>query len=770
MIILNNLCKMYKECVALDDCNLKFNNNGFIAITGYSGSGKTTLLNLIGMIDSPTSGEVIFDDNEIYTSDVERTEYRKQNIGYVFQDAIMLEQLTVKDNILLPLNVAGVRSDSQYFYDLIKELGIEELMSRKVNELSAGQKQRIAIARAMICKPKIILADEPTGNLDEKTTTDVFNILKKISKEILVLVVTHNRTMAMQYADRVLEMKFGKIISDQLIDSTCNEVTTEIKTNIRNQKEKKRSFYLSWANFVIRKRKAEKIIGITVLTILICALGMNFVLVSKENSMNVEKYFLDTNLLVVKENMHDNITAYLSSQFSADKFMSDMSFLSNDNRLEDIVENFELTGIVISGDNEVKFKNVSSINIDDYFRERFKTTQIEGSFLRQDNEMILSKEIAKAIYPTISYNDCIGKSVTLSGNYFKESFVIVGINTHEDVTGNIVSYVTSKAAKRISEHEMQENTSAVIYSDNCYKINKTVDGNDIFIKDSAKAEMVNYSEYNNYDLLYGKKELADGEILLSIGVIQDFGVLFGDDFQLQGDQISQEQLNIIFSTKLLCVLNNSAYFKVVGIYKDNINELSLITTEKDKKNLLKVLPTEMNLYIKDATDISDMTTYLKSKGFDVNSPYSYFKDAVGSRMSSITYIFTFLVMFMTLITVLIIYTFAKHNILDSTKDIGLLKAIGASKTYIMKVYAQEAFITGIISGIIAVVIFPLTTTLFNYLFENGYINIMTSPLQINYIQMIIILFSGVMLFIVSTLPALLKISKLDAVTTIKNIG
>ena len=223
MIVLQNLSKIYKrkgsnnDVVALDNISLSLPEKGFVAVLGASGSGKTTLLNLIGGLDTPTSGNMIVDG--LSTQDFSYRDwdsYRNEKIGFVLQNCYLLPHLNVRDNIKVKLQIN--RKNSKIASDLVdKALESVDLLDKKFDKpkaLSGGQKQRVAIARAIVNNPTVILADEPTGALDSKTGTQIMELLKSLSKEHLVVMVTHNNEYASKYADRVVELKDGRIISD----------------------------------------------------------------------------------------------------------------------------------------------------------------------------------------------------------------------------------------------------------------------------------------------------------------------------------------------------------------------------------------------------------------------------------------------------------------------------------------------------------------------------------------------------------------------------
>ena len=222
MIILqtHNLTKIYgegeTEVIALNNVNLSVEKGEFAAIVGTSGSGKSTLLHMVGGLDNPTSGTVIVDGQKTDTLDKdELTVFRRRNIGFVFQQYNLVPMLTVWENIVLPLKLDGRTPEKKYLDEIITTLGLEKKLNRMPNELSGGQQQRVAIARALAAKPAILLADEPTGNLDSKTSQDVIGLLKVTGSRFhqTILMITHNEEIA-QTADRIIRIEDGKIVSD----------------------------------------------------------------------------------------------------------------------------------------------------------------------------------------------------------------------------------------------------------------------------------------------------------------------------------------------------------------------------------------------------------------------------------------------------------------------------------------------------------------------------------------------------------------------------
>lgn len=220
MIELKNVCKTYKSkkadnTVALKDISIKFPEKGLVVIFGRSGSGKSTLLHVIGGLDKYDSGDVIINGKS--TKDFKESDfdaYRNTYMGFVFQEYNLLDNYSIEQNIKLSLELQHKKPTEQEIQDVLKMVELKDISKRKTNELSGGQKQRIAIARALIKNPEIILADEPTGNLDSRTSGQIWTLLRKLSEDKLVVVVSHDESAAQKYADRIIEIQDGEIFSD----------------------------------------------------------------------------------------------------------------------------------------------------------------------------------------------------------------------------------------------------------------------------------------------------------------------------------------------------------------------------------------------------------------------------------------------------------------------------------------------------------------------------------------------------------------------------
>ena len=217
MITMKNINKGYmlgeERLPILKDINFQVNKGEYVAIVGESGSGKSTLLNMIGALDMPTSGKVLIDGKDIFSmNDRKLTVFRRRNIGFIFQAFNLIPELTVEQNMIFPLLLDYQKPDKRYLEELLTVLNLKDRRNHLPSQLSGGQQQRVAIGRALITRPSLILADEPTGNLDSQNSSEVIALLKETSKkyEQTIIMITHNRSIA-QTADRVLQVSDGTL-------------------------------------------------------------------------------------------------------------------------------------------------------------------------------------------------------------------------------------------------------------------------------------------------------------------------------------------------------------------------------------------------------------------------------------------------------------------------------------------------------------------------------------------------------------------------------
>jgi len=276
MLELKNITKVYhtgaEDVAALKGINLKFRESEFVCVLGPSGCGKTTLLNIMGGLDSYTSGDLIINGRSTKEyKDRDWDAYRNHSVGFVFQSYNLIPHQTVLSNVELALTLTGVskKERRKRAIDALEKVGLADQLRKKPSELSGGQMQRVAIARAIVNNPDIILADEPTGALDTETSIQVMDILKEISKDRLVIMVTHNADLAQNYSTRIVRMLDGRIIDDSR-PLTADEEKEEVEKTLKKKTEahKKKmpsmsfwtSFGLSLKNLITKKGRTAYLI------------------------------------------------------------------------------------------------------------------------------------------------------------------------------------------------------------------------------------------------------------------------------------------------------------------------------------------------------------------------------------------------------------------------------------------------------------------------------------------------------------------------------
>lgn len=347
MIEINNVTKIYKmkenEVKALDSVNLSFSNTGLVVLLGPSGSGKTTLLNILGGIDNATEGNISYNGSIINNINV--CEYRRNICSFVFQEYNLLSNLNVRDNISL-ITDCNNKDKEKLVSDILEKIGLSGYEKRNINELSGGQKQRIAIGRALAKGSKVLLCDEPTGNLDSKCSEEIFELLKKISKEKLVIVVSHNEEMANKYASRIISIKDGSIKNDKLLLETDRDISNN------NAIVKNKITLNAMLKYGIRSIKAKKfktIISILLLIISLFSVCM-MVMFSTYSSEKTNAWLSKNNTIeyLVMNSGSNSINALKKKELPNIE-----SIISNENRMDGYEIQNSIFYIVNSNNKEI---------------------------------------------------------------------------------------------------------------------------------------------------------------------------------------------------------------------------------------------------------------------------------------------------------------------------------------------------------------------------------------------------------------------------------
>ena len=749
MLELKNIKKSYKTGDfiqhALKGINLKFRKNEFVAILGPSGSGKTTLLNIIGGLDRYDSGDLIINNSSTKKYKDKNWDYYRNNcVGFIFQNYNLINHISILENVILSITLSGYKKNKRkkVAIEALKKVGLEKHIHKKPNQLSGGQMQRVAIARALVNNPDIILADEPTGALDSKTSLQIMNLIKEIAKDKLVIMVTHNSELARNYANRIIEFKDGEVIKDS---NPIND--EEILSDKLNIKKTKMS-YLSAINLSFNNLRTKKgrtfitsfassigIIGIA----LILALSNGFQIkidefekdtlaqapiVISDTSYNLEdiidktdledytdkkkvyKYESPTNQ-VNENNITDEYVNYLnnidSKLISAIQYSSPVSlnvFVKNDkvSKLDDSI--FSSLPMTLDG-------NISNIMKENYdLLEGEFTNDTYSVYLLVDSKNRVDKKILEALgYKSdeISFSEIIGKElkIVLNDDYYKSIDDIYFINSDYEELYNNTNNITIKIAGilRGKKDNMFASLSGtgLLYSGNLI---------DVIVNKNKNSSIVKAQQLSNYSVITQTKFDSNEDLELALTSL-------GLNKRPTAIQIYPKD----FSSK-----------KKLLKYLDKYN--------KSKENKINY------------TDQSKMITSLS-----------------GNIMSAITIVLIAFSSISLIVSSIMVGIITYTSVLERTKEIGILRAIGARKKDIARVFNAEVLIIGFFSGVLGILIAKLLIIPVNIIIKN--LTNLDKVAKLNPTHAILlVIISMTLTFIGGLIPAKLA-SKKDPVIALK---
>lgn len=687
MLILKNIYKRYTNDTkkyALNNINLKFRNNEFVSILGKSGSGKTTLLNIIGGLDKYTKGNLIIDNKSTKKfNDKLWDYYRNSMIGFIFQNYNLIEHLTVLKNIeiSLMLNNINYKEKNKIALDALKKVGLDKYANKSIKDLSGGEQQRVAIARAIVNNPSIILADEPTGALDSKTSIKIMNLIKSISKNKLVIMVTHNKQLATKYSSRIITLEDGVIKNDS------NPIIKKEKYKKVKLKKTKMNFlsaiYLSISNLKIKKNR-------TILTSIASSIGIIGIAL----------------LLSISNGFKKQINIYEIDTLS--KF----PIVISKNKIKETKKS-----------NDKKIKSV------DYTKELYGKSQIDEEFIKYieniDDKYLSAikydRSIKLNLISFINNTYKVAKDINLvelsNNDYLKENYEIVKgrlpINENElvlilddnKIDENIVNFL-SIDKNNINLNDIVNSSFKLVNNDEFY----TSIDNKVFLENDKLDEVYN-SRSNKNLIIVGIIKLKENDLnMLSSGFISS----------------DRSSLGYLKSLSNSYVLNNKNSIIINSIKNNNdimIKDISLY----DKKELLSTLgdnliPNNIYIYPKDYTSKNLIVDYIKDYGKDKIYFTDYAKqisNLSNNLISGITIILIFFSSISLIVSSIMISIITYISVLERTKEIGILRSLGARKIDITRLFNCENFIIGLLSGLIGIIITiiflkPINIILYNY--------------------------------------------------------
>ena len=856
MLELKKISKVYEsedfKQKALDDVSINFRSNEFASILGPSGSGKTTLLNIIGGLDQYTSGDLIINETSTKKyNDRDWDSYRNHRVGFVFQSYNLIPHQTILANVELALTLSGVsKTERRKKAKLaLKKVGLQDHINKKPSQLSGGQMQRVAIARALVNDPDILLADEPTGALDTKTSVQIMELIKDIAKDKLVIMVTHNPELAKEYSTRIIELKDGKIVSDS--NPYDGKVNTKEELEIQKRKTKKTSMSLKTAlSLSLNNLMTKK--GRTILTAFAGSIGIIGIALILSLSNGVSDYItkvqeetLTSYPLTIQESSVD-ITSTVAER-RKDILDDRKESKENINKIysnNTITDTLSLMSSKASSNNLEAFKKYiesDKSNINDYTTaigyeynlnlQLYKSdiseeiVQVNPNTVLESMGMqsngVATKFVLSDVWSEMFENEEINKKMyqVVSGrmpqNYNE---VVLLVDSNNKISDYVLYALGIKDQKELEEfYKKVQNGEEIETEEMSFDYNE-------FIGLSYKLLLNTdyYTKINGVwvdkreDSAYLKSKLEDSEEIKIVGIVKPSeewtgansstgGILYTNDLEkyvinkINDSEIVKEQkenpnMNIItgleFSDEKFSVDKLSAEQKkylqslpteelatIISKYKDQANTTyESVLLELGSVDLEK--PTAINIYAKDFESkdeikniIDDYNKDQEEKGNDGN--VITYSDLVGMLMSSVTnivdmisYVLIGFVSISLVVSSIMIGIITYISVLERTKEIGILRAIGASKKDVSRVFNAETLIVGFTAGVIGIVITLLLNIPINMIISKiaGVNNLSQLPL-IGGIALIII--SVVLTMIAGLIPSRLA-SKKDPVESLRN--
>ena len=564
MIRIDNITKTINNNKILNNITINFRPHELVCILGQSGSGKTTLLNLIGNNDTPTTGNIYLGKTNI--KNISSQQYHNQIISYIFQDYNLIKNLSLKDNIELPLKLTNKKIYSKRLTKLITKLNIDKIITKKVKFLSGGEKQRVAIARTILTNTKIILADEPTGALDTFNSEKIMQILKDLSKHKLVIVVTHNQELAKKYATRIIEIKDGKIKSD---NNPCHKIYNyHLKPH--KLKLKYKEIIKICINNIQSKlgRNILKILAFSISTFFLSLiLSINQGLNKEINNLNQNNYY--TYPLIISSYSYDKYNLKNQTQNTTEININKYTIKNNiDNKLIDTLKSLDKN--TYSGISYSKMTENNNLLISNPSNNLFKI--IKGTYPQNNNEVMLLLDNNNSIdeelqnYLNIhgtNYNDYLNKKILINSLEVKITAIVKSNN----------EYLSSQ--------------NGIVY--NPELINTKIESISIYPKTREGKEKIK-KVLNKYQIVDEAQEITD--IINRIIKIITYVLII---FSISAFTITIIMMNIMSYIEVIERKQEIGILKTLGTRNKDINRISIF--ENIFIGLISTTISSLNLYL-----------------------------------------------------------------------------------------------------------------------------------------------------------------------------
>lgn len=714
MLELKKISKSYKTGSfvqqALKEVSIQFRNNEFVAILGASGSGKTTLLNIIGGLDQYDSGDLIINNKSTKKfKAIDWDRYRNHCVGFIFQNYNLIPHISILDNVEMGMTLSGVNSKTRKkkAKEALKKVGLLEHIHKKPNQLSGGQMQRVAIARALVNNPDIILADEPTGALDTKTSIQIMDLIKDIAKDKLVIMVTHNPDLAKDYATRIIEFKDGTKISDSnpvtekekdtsilKIKKTAMNFRTALKLSFNNIKTKKgRTLLTAFASSI-------GIIGIA----LILSLSNGFKIEVdnfEKNTLSQAPVIISTQAMTMSEETVSQIKKEDSPKYPKEEKVY---------ALEDVMETVLHTNIL--SDEYIEYVKkldtslLSGVSYQQATNFNIITKTKDGYKLVADS----SNWILLPTNPNKNENGIIYDNYDILAGEINENEpgLILQVNSKNQIYQSTLEAL-GLSGKEVSFEDILNQELKVVGNDDYY-----LQYGSIFVPNQDLEKL--YQNKNNITLkvqaiIRGKSDkemITNGSGIGYTNALTELVISKNKDSKIVSYQ-EKSDYNI---------LTNQPFDEKDGSM--NTKEIMLGYLGKDVK------PNVIYLYPKDFESKKEITTYLDkyNEGKEEKDVVEYTDMAAmistlsGNIMDAITVVLVAFSSISLIVSSIMIAIITYISVLERIKEIGILRALGARRKDIKRVFNAETFIIGLTSGILGILIAYLLTIPANQIIEN----------------------------------------------------
>ena len=718
MLQLKEIKKSYKTGDfiqhALKGIDVQFRENEFVAILGPSGSGKTTMLNIIGGLDRYDSGDLIINGKSTKEfKDQDWDAYRNNFIGFVFQSYNLINHISVLENVEMGMTLSGLNSKKRKkkALELLDKVGLKDHAHKKPNQLSGGQMQRVAIARALANNPKIIMADEPTGALDTKTSIQIMNLIKEIAKDRLVIMVTHNPELANNYASRIIEFKDGNLVSDSNPIKEDEVIKNDIKIK-RTSMNFLTALNLSFNNIITKWGRtlitafasSIGIIGIA----LILSLSNGFDIQIDEfeaNTLsslpigitpqvaNVESSRIESNKNSKKEDKEKGKYPDIDYMIPYDASVNLKTHINKiDKEYIDYIENIDHDLV-----SAISYYRMTNINL--LADVNGKKQSISSSSI---NMSALPKNLGKNTYIKDNYDLLAGK---FSEN--KNEVVLVLDSKNRIDTTLLDALGIDSKVKKVSYNELIGKEFKIV-KNNDYYINL---GNDTYIPNQNYEEL--YNNENNITIkivgiIRGKKgnKLANIMTVMAENMGMNLVSNIGYEDELISEIVANNENSDIVKSQMNndnnCVFMGGAPFENINLTK----EMALTMLGAND------LPMMVNIFTKDFDTKNDILSYLDeyNNGKDEENQVIYMdyaanvSDLTSNIMNAVTYVLIAFSAISLIVSSIMIGIITYISVLERTKEIGILRALGARKKDVTRVFNAETFIIGLTSGLLGIII------------------------------------------------------------------